>query len=177
MPQNYPPARCGLSATNFVARRVNYPPFAIFSKKGVKIFGSVFNISLLCSVWHHDIENICHFILKHTKTFHALHYLQQKETCENCCWQKKGETGVLWGCCRISSITYRARLKLLTGNCALQYFSHCPEIFLSQLFNISLITLKYFSYFFEIFYSLFCTISLFVLDYFSHCFRICLSLL
>ena len=31
-PQNYHPARCGLSATNFVARRVNYPPFAIFDE-------------------------------------------------------------------------------------------------------------------------------------------------
>ena len=91
--------------------------------------------------------------------------------------KKRGETGVLWGCCRISSITYRARLKLLIGNCALQYFSHCPKIFLSELLNISLITLKYFSYCVEIFYSLLCTISLFVLDYFSHCFRICLSLL
>ena len=128
-------------------------------------------------MWHHNIENICHFILKHTKTCHALHYLQQKETCENCCWQKKRGETVFWGCCRISSITYRARLKLLIGNCALQYFSHCPKIFLSELLNISLITLKYFSYCVEIFYSLLCTISLFVLDYFSHCFRICLSLL
>ena len=35
-PQNYHPARCGLSATNFVARRVNYPPFAIFDEDKVQ---------------------------------------------------------------------------------------------------------------------------------------------
>ena len=35
-PQNYHPARCGLSATNFVARRVNYPPFAILDEDKVQ---------------------------------------------------------------------------------------------------------------------------------------------
>ena len=92
LPQNYPPARCGLSATNFVARRVNYPPFAIFSKKDVKIFGSVFNISFLRSVWHHNIEKFATLFSNTQK--HAMHCIiyNRKKPVKTVVGKKRGET-------------------------------------------------------------------------------------
>ena len=93
LPQNYPPARCGLSATNFVARRVNYPPFAIFPQKKVLKYLDQFSIFLSCVVCGTIILKTFVTLFSNTQK-HAMHCIiyNRKKPVKTVVGKKRGET-------------------------------------------------------------------------------------